>query len=431
MAEHERAVRPELRVAPQDVRSILVINVSRIGDTLLVTPALRAIAAAFPGAAITCLAHPKRAEVLEHLPFVARVGRIDKRRAPFLGWLPGKAYDLAFVFGFDRPLVAYALRVARRVVAFRQGDPALDRRLAVDVAEPPAMSRHAVFMRLALLEPLGIAPAGLALAWRVTAEEAAWARATLARELPEGVAEGVAAGLGRRGSGAEGSGGETGGGAPGEAGAVAAAAAHPGTPAHGQEAAASAGPLIGLQVASFPTKAYRDWPIEHFQALCERILARWPNAHFLIFGGSLERRRTAALARRFDGHATLFAGRLTLRQTAALMDRTDLYVGVDTGPTHIMGALHRPMVALYHCHSPARLLAPLEHPCCRAIDHPRAGEGCGPQTPMAEIAVDTVWHAVEEALESGGQSAGPRQATAGAAPDGADQRRASRGISRP
>lgn len=380
MAEHERALRPKLRVAPGecaptlrcppgglppawdgpapgDVGSILVINVSRIGDTLLVTPALRAIAAAFPGAAITCLAHPKRAEVLEHLPFVARVGRVDKRVALFMGRLPGKRYDLAFVFGFDRPLVAYALRVARRVVAFRQGDPALDRRLAMDVAEPPPMSRHAVFMRLALLEPLGIQPAGLALAWHVTAEEASWARATLDQAQPPG-----------------------------------------------------AGPLIGLQVASFPTKAYRDWPIEHFQALCRRILERWPNAHFLIFGGSLERSRTESLALELAGHATLFAGRLTLRQTAALMDRTHLYVGVDTGPTHIMGALHRPMVALYHCHSPARLLAPLGHPCCYAIDHPRAAEGCGPETPMAEITVDTVWQRVVEALEAGARGTAPERA---------------------
>ena len=36
-------------------RSILVINVSRIGDTLLVTPALRALARAWPQARITVL----------------------------------------------------------------------------------------------------------------------------------------------------------------------------------------------------------------------------------------------------------------------------------------------------------------------------------------------------------------------------------------
>jgi heptosyltransferase III len=326
--------------APQGIRSVLVINVSRIGDTLLATPALRAIAGAFPGAAVTCLAHPGRAEVLEQLPFLARVGRIDKGIAPLLGRMPGRRFDLAFVYGFDRPLVRYALRVARRVVAFRQGSAALDARLDPAVAEPAPLSRHAVFMRLALLEPLGIRPAGLRLAYRVTDEEQAWARAVLGS-------------VGR--------------------------------------------PRIGLQVASFPTKGYRDWPVECFERLAVRIRTRWPEAHFLIFGGAEEQSRTAWLAGRLGAAATSFAGRLRLRQTAALMSLTHLYVGVDTGPTHIMGCFDIPLVALYHCRSPSRLLGALEHPCFYPVDHPH-GHPCPEETPMADIGVDAVFAAVERAL---------------------------------
>jgi heptosyltransferase-3 len=54
-------------------------------------------------------------------------------------------------------------------------------------------------------------------------------------------------------------------------------------------------PLIGLQIASFPTKAYRDWPIENFIDLCRRIRSHYAGAHFLIFGGKLERERTKLL----------------------------------------------------------------------------------------------------------------------------------------
>ena len=93
-----------------------------------------------------------------------------------------------------------------------------------------------------------------------------------------------------------------------------------------------------------------------------------------------------------------FAGMLSLRESAALMSRLDLYIGVDTGPTHIMGALDAPMVALYHCHSPSRLLGPLERPRCFVVDHPRAAAGCSPETPMAEITVVTVWARVPDAL---------------------------------
>ncbi|TAK43833.1 MAG: lipopolysaccharide heptosyltransferase family protein [Betaproteobacteria bacterium] len=328
---------------PPAIGSVLVINVSRIGDTLLATPALRALARAFPDAAITCLAHPRRAEVLEHLPFLAQVGRIDKRSAPLLGRLPGRRYDLAFVYGFDRALVAYALRVARRVVAFRQGDAALDARLQPAVAEPPALSRHAVFMRLALLEPLGIRPAGLRLAYQVTREERAWARERLGALGP------------RR-------------------------------------------PCIGLQVASFPTKAYRDWPVECFAELAARVRARWPETHFVIFGGSEEKTRTAWLAGQLGAAATSFAGALSLRQSAALMSCAHLYVGVDTGPTHIMGCFDIPLVALYHCHSSSRLLGALEHPCFYPVDHPHP-HPCAEETPMSAISVDTVFAAVARALE--------------------------------
>jgi len=328
-------------------RRILVINVSRIGDTLLVTPAVRALAKAWPQAEITFLGHPKRVEVIEHLPFVSATASITKHRARWRGWLRGRRWGLALVYGFDRPLVAYALRAAHRVVAFRQGDEALDARLFRCVERPPAMTLHAALGPLLLTRSLGIPDAGLRLAYSVTNDEQAWARDTLRQRLPR-----------------------------------------------------KAKPLIGLQMASFPTKGYRDWPLERFIALGERIAGRWPNAHFLLFGGRPDRERTEEFSKQLPGKATAFAGMLTLRQSAALMNELDLYVGIDTGPTHIMGALEAPMVALYHCYSPSRLLMPLERPNCHVVDHPRAAQGCTTETPMGEITVDAVWAKVVEALDA-------------------------------
>ena len=54
--------------------SFLVINVSRIGDTLLATPAIRAIAQAHPGARITVLGQREEAlAVLKPLPMIHAV----------------------------------------------------------------------------------------------------------------------------------------------------------------------------------------------------------------------------------------------------------------------------------------------------------------------------------------------------------------------
>ena len=304
--------------ATEEPKRILYINVSRIGDTLLMTPAVKAVAVRWPQAQIDLLAHPKRKEVLRFLPFIHSVGSITKNQAPFRGRLAAfgsKPYDLAFVCNFDRALLTYALRVARRVVAFRQPDEELNRRLYRTVEHPGAQNAHAVETQLLLPAAVGVASAGKALSYRVTEDENLWAASFLARH-------------------------------------------------HAQ----NRHPLVGLQVASFPTKAYRDWPLSHFIELCRRIRTVWPQAHFLIFGGDLERERTGEIAKILGAAATLCAGKLSLRETASLMNCVDLYVGVDTGPTHIMGALHRPMVALYHCYSPSLRYKPLDHPCLYAVD---------------------------------------------------------------
>ncbi len=325
--------------------SILFIAVSRIGDSLFTTPAIRAVAAAHPGARVTVLGHPKRAEVFQHLPFVHRVGAITKNRATWSGWFGKRSFDLAFVFGFDQALLAYALRVSKRVVAFEQDSDPLNRKLFAAVARPTFQSEHAVLQLLRLPAAVGIDPAGLRIAFQSSGEEIASARRRLEH-----------AGIGGN------------------------------------------RPLVGVQVASFTTKSYRDWPIENFAALCDRITARWPQARFLLYGGSAERRRTGWLKQRLGERAALFAGSLSLRDTAALMTLSDLYIGVDTGPTHIMSAFNIPLVALYHCISSSRLTGPLEHPCAYLIDHPAARERCTEMSDMADIHVDTVFAEVERAM---------------------------------
>jgi heptosyltransferase-3 len=148
-----------------------------------VTPAVRAVAARWPAARITLLAHPKREEVVRKLPFVHRTGSIEKGRARFMGRESCRAsrYDLAFVCNFDAPLVEYALRVARRVVAFRQPDAALNRRLYRAVEHPALQTTHAVDIQLLLPAALGIAPAGKALAYASRRRKRRWAQDFLGR----------------------------------------------------------------------------------------------------------------------------------------------------------------------------------------------------------------------------------------------------------
>ena len=320
---------------------ILVIHVARIGDTLLVTPAVRALKQATPKGRLTCLLHPARRALYENLSWVDELGAITPKTAWLRGRLGRKRYDYALVYGHDAPLVRYALRVAGRVVAFRQGDDALNARLWRAVPAPATM--HAVHERLLLPAALGATTTDYRLAYAPTDTELAAARAWVPQH------------------------------APGK-------------------------PLIGFQVASFPTKAYRDWPADSFADLGRRLFAQHPDARIVLLGGKESRAKATWLAQQLGGRAVAAAGQLDLRATAALMTQLNLYIGVDTGPTHIAGALGIPMVALYHCRHRGAHLAPLGHERLAVIEHPAADADCTPSAPMAAIAVDSVWDKVRQRL---------------------------------
>ena len=322
---------------------ILVIIVARIGDTLLVTPVLRALKAAIPQGRLTVLTHPKRLEVLQHLPFIDALGGITKTSAQVRGWMAKRRFDVALVYGHDAALVRYALRTSTAVIAFPQRDEALNRRLA-HLVEPPTEPQHAVLHRLALLAPLGLAAADLRLAYCVTEQERAEARRWLGAKLPSGR------------------------------------------------------PLIGLQMASFPTKAHRDWPVSSFGELIGRIAGTHAQARFVLLGDRAAAEKAAPLLSRYPHQAALAAGGLSLRQSAALMAELDLYIGVDTGPTHIAGALGIPMVALYHAAYPGRNLVPLQHPACTMIEHPLTGISAATTASMADVPVTLVWQAAMDLL---------------------------------
>lgn len=325
---------------------VLLICVARIGDTLLTTPAMRAVRAAIPNGQLTVLAHPGRREILEGLPFIDILGAIDKHSAAWRGWLPGRSYDWGVVYGYDAALVRYALRTCRRVIALRQTNDALNRRLAL-VVESATELMDAVDERLGLVTPLGIAPQGRRLAYQVAEAEQAEARALLRRSLP------------------------------------------------------AARRIVGLQLQSFPSKAYRDWPLEHFLQLAEGLLAL-DDIGVAVLGGTESRRLgetfVARLGEHHPGRVVSLAGSLRLRQAAAVIGELALYVGVDTGPTHLAGALGVPMAALYHCRHRGRWLAPREHPALEVLEHPAADAECDRQSAMADIPVARVVEACERLL---------------------------------
>lgn len=325
---------------------ILIINVTRIGDTLFGVPSIRAIAQHYPGAEVTVLAHPNRCELLEHLPYVQHVGGITKKTAWYRGWF-GKQYEKAFVWGYDAPLIHYAARVSKELVAHRQSNEKLNKLIDVIVDPPVHKANHVVKQLLTLPQGVGITTANYRIDLVLTEAEKSWARQKLN-------------GLGFTADKL----------------------------------------LIGFQTTSFHTRPYRDWPIQNFHELAIKITAVYPQARFILFGGRDGLERNHALAAYLGERCLCFANQLSLRQTAAMMSCLNAYVGVDTGPTHIMSTFDIPLIGLYHAKSKTHHTGPLQHPQDYCINHPVDEADADEAIPMSDISVDQVFDQLRQALEA-------------------------------
>ena len=115
-------------------------------------------------------------------------------------------------------------------------------------------------------------------------------------------------------------------------------------------------PLVVIHPGGGEGSLYEDplkrWPSERFVLLINH-LARQHDARILIVGS----RHDQALATAIDGMTSArcgnWAGRVTLGELGALAEIANLYVGNDTGPTHIAAAVGCPTLAIFGPSNPA------------------------------------------------------------------------------
>lgn len=346
---------------PPEVKRVLAIHVARIGDTLLTTAALRHLSHVYPGAQIDFMGHAKRIEVLEGLPYIHKLASISKKSAKLKGWcakfMGRKPYDLAFVWGHDAELVAYARRVSKRVVISRQLNEAANL-MADQVVEFPndtnllseAEDKPLVQWILDVVEQGTQTKAeNLYTDYVVTAAESAEAKALLAQYTGNAQPQ-----------------------------------------------------YIGLVVESHPAGAHRDWPIDNFVALAQQLASEGADRVFVLIGGSLSDAKVAALHHVLGDRLINLSGKLSLRQSAAVINALDLYVAVDTGPSHIAAAVGTPSVVMFHCMRAGEyLLAPRYPERLTIVNHPTARLACSFETPMHAVGVERVLAAARAQLAGG------------------------------
>lgn len=304
---------------------IAVLRPGRLGDLLLAVPGLRALRHSFPRAEITLIAQPWARDLVRRTGYVDRFlefpGFPGMPEAPFrrertLDFLQQSAvygYDLVLdLHGCEPPAAILAALLGGKRVAGYCLHPEVARHL--DVCLPWRDGEHEVHRVLRLVQAVGGSPCGTYLEFPLVEDDF--------REV-----EGL-----------------------------------PGV----QEALASGDPVVAVHPgAGDPGKR---WPADRFAGLAD-ALARDTGCRVVLLGGPLELDLVEQVSGRMEARPISLAGRLSLGGLAALISQVDLYVGNDTGPSHLAVAVGTPSIAIFGPTDTGRW-APLDADIHRAVHQP-------------------------------------------------------------
>jgi predicted lipopolysaccharide heptosyltransferase III len=351
------------------VPSLLLFKLRYIGDVLLTTPAIRALRRAYPSSEISMLVNKGTEDVLRYNPHLTRVLTIDRRKIERESLATRLRYEwevitrlralrctiaVDFDSGERAAYLAFGSGAALRVGFHRTHGV---RRLLYNRRVTVGKGLHTVERNLALVEQaLGVK------------------RDETTLELPVGETErnAIAAWLERHRL------------------------------------------LAGRYVVLHPGARYphKRWPIEKWTQLAARLGER-SGLPLVIVGGDAEQAAAQAIASGLAGQPLSLVGQTTVLELAALCQRAALFIGNDSGPSHIAAAVGTRVISLFGPTDPVvwkpwgpghvviTNRPPPDGPAQRAARSPFDGCGngmiCGG---LHEITVDQVCAEAERLLDS-------------------------------
>jgi ADP-heptose:LPS heptosyltransferase len=324
---------------PPRLRRILFLRPDRIGDMIVSTGVLRAIASSDPEIQVDVLASPANAPVARGEPFIGRVHVLDRRHPiralrSMLG-VRGVHYDAVVDCMPTAPSVTTLLLMLASGARERIGVAGRGNDAALTIAVAPrADARHIIDHLSALASPFGLdeRTADFAPALTLSAEERARASATWQ--------------------------------------------------AYGQGRARNPRRFLVNVSAG---KAVRYWPNERFVEIMRRAAAQHPNLSMVVIGGPADIDRATAVAA--AANASVVPTK-TLREALALIATADAVLSADTGLAHAASALRRPAVVM-HVHGTSTLWGLYGAPghALESIDGT-----------LVSLSVEPVWRAVDAIL---------------------------------
>ncbi len=278
--------------ASPEVRRILIVSTTALGDTLWATPAIANLRLAFPHAHLAVLASPVGRTVLEHNP---GIDRIFTYPSSFFGCfallkaIKRERFDTALIFHASQrfALPICALSGIGRILGTAGLHKGLDSLLSEAL---PARLEHEIERRLRMTEHLGAPSIVKTLCYFVQPEERAAAK---------------------------------------------------------QWAGSFPKPLVILHPGS--KEPFRRWPLQHFAAIGKALQRE--GASIVLTGTPAERDLLHQL-RDLLPSATIFSS--SIRSLGALLEQADLVLSNDTGPFHLACAVDCPAIALFIPTDPRR-----------------------------------------------------------------------------
>jgi ADP-heptose:LPS heptosyltransferase len=281
------------------VRRILVIQNKRIGDVILIAPALHALRLAYPAAKISVVLDGACSGVDELLPSIEPL-YFHKGRLNFHFWgnIILRSWDLCFEFtGTDRGVLVAWLSKASMRITYSSYAISFARRLVFNrLVESDVKSLHTAEYHLDLIKGAGI-------------------RAERDKLSPILLSNGIQSArelLSARSIGAN------------------FAVIHPGT-----------------------ARPEKMWSVENWVQITDFLNSN-ADLDVVLTGGSnfMELEQISHILSRSSKRVASLAGETTLATLAAIIAQSRIYVGVDTGAAHIADALGIPSVVLFGSTNP-------------------------------------------------------------------------------
>ena len=100
-----------------------------------------------------------------------------------------------------------------------------------------------------------------------------------------------------------------------------------------------------IAIAPFSDELIKNWPIEHYKELVSQIVNE-ENVIIIALGTILQREKIQSIVAINDRKIINMAGRLSLLESSAVIANADLFIGNDSGLTHIAKALQKNTIGI-------------------------------------------------------------------------------------